>query len=76
MFFKNDMGIDLGTANTLIYMKEKGIVLNEPSVIAMDKIRNTVMATGEEAKKMIGRTPASIEVVRPLREGVDRKSVV
>ncbi|MGN0711724.1 MAG: rod shape-determining protein [Anaerovoracaceae bacterium] len=70
MFFKNDMGIDLGTANTLIYMKEKGIVLNEPSVIAMDKIRNTVMATGEEAKKMIGRTPASIEVVRPLREGV------
>lgn len=70
MFFRNDMGIDLGTANTLIYMKEKGIVLNEPSVIAMDKINNSVMATGIAAKKMIGKTPASIEVVRPLREGV------
>ncbi|MFV0516467.1 MAG: rod shape-determining protein [Aminipila sp.] len=70
MFFRNDMGIDLGTANTLIYMKEKGIVLNEPSVIAMDKINNSVLATGMAAKKMIGRTPASIEVVRPLREGV------
>jgi len=70
MFFRNDMGIDLGTANTLIYMKEKGIVLNEPSVIAMDKLINTVMATGTEAKRMIGKTPATIEVVRPLREGV------
>nr|WP_315022173.1 rod shape-determining protein [uncultured Aminipila sp.] len=70
MFFRNDMGIDLGTANTLIYMKEKGIVLNEPSVIAMDKLSNTVMATGTAAKRMIGKTPASIEVVRPLREGV------
>lgn len=70
MFFRNDMGIDLGTANTLIYMKEKGIVLNEPSVIAMDKLNNTVMATGTAAKRMIGKTPASIEVVRPLREGV------
>ncbi len=68
MFFRNDMGIDLGTANTLIYMKEKGIVLNEPSVIAMDKLSNTVMGTA--AKRMIGKTPASIEVVRPLREGV------
>ncbi|QHI73321.1 rod shape-determining protein [Aminipila terrae] len=70
MFFRNDMGIDLGTANTLIYMKEKGIVLNEPSVIAMDKLTNSVMATGTEAKRMIGKTPATIEVVRPLREGV------
>lgn len=70
MFFKNDMGIDLGTANTLIYMKEKGIVLNEPSVIAMDKLNNTVMATGLAAKRMIGKAPATIEVVRPLREGV------
>ncbi len=51
MFFRNDMGIDLGTANTLIYMKEKGIVLNEPSVIAMDKINNSVLATGMAAKK-------------------------
>ena len=71
MFFKNeDMGIDLGTANTLIYVKEKGIILNEPSVIAMDKINRSVMATGIDAKKMIGRAPASIEVVRPLSEGV------
>ncbi|QIB69873.1 rod shape-determining protein [Aminipila butyrica] len=70
MFFRNDMGIDLGTANTLIYMKEKGIVLNEPSVIAMDKLTNSVMATGTQAKRMIGKTPATIEVVRPLREGV------
>ena len=54
MFFKNDMGIDLGTANTLIYVKDKGIILNEPSVIAMDKINRSVMATGIEAQKMIG----------------------
>lgn len=70
MFFRNDMGIDLGTANTLIYIKEKGIVLNEPSVIAMDKLNNIVMATGTAAKRMIGKTPSTIEVVRPLREGV------
>ncbi len=70
MFFKNDMGIDLGTANTLIYTKEKGIIINEPSVIAIDKIRNSVMAVGSNAKKMIGKTPSSISVVRPLKEGV------
>ncbi len=70
MFFRNDMGIDLGTANTLIYIKEKGIIVNEPSVIAIDKINNRVMAVGSNAKKMIGKTPSSISVVRPLKEGV------
>ncbi len=70
MFFRTDMGIDLGTANTLIYTKDKGIILNEPSVIAIDKLNGSVMATGFEAKRMIGRTPGNIDVIRPLREGV------
>ena len=65
-----DMGIDLGTANTLIYVKGKGIVLNEPSVIAIDKRRDVVIAVGEEAKEMIGKAPDNILVVRPLRDGV------
>lgn len=65
-----DMGIDLGTANTLIYIKESGIVLNEPSVIAVEKRRGKTIAVGLEAKNMIGKAPANIEVVRPLREGV------
>ena len=65
-----DMGIDLGTANTLIYVKDKGIVLNEPSVIAIDKRRDVVIAVGEDAKEMIGKAPANILVVRPLRDGV------
>ncbi len=70
MFFRAEMGIDLGTANTLIYMRDKGIILNEPSVIAIDRLNHLVLATGAEAKRMIGRTPANIEVIRPLREGV------
>ena len=65
-----DMGIDLGTANTLIYMKDSGIVLNEPSVIAVEKRRGVTIAVGLEAKNMIGKAPSNIEVVRPLREGV------
>ena len=65
-----DMGIDLGTANTLIYVKGKGIVLNEPSVIAIDKRRDVVIAVGEPAKDMIGKAPDNILVVRPLRDGV------
>ena len=65
-----DMGIDLGTANTLIYVKGKGIVLNEPSVIAIDKRRDVVIAVGAEAKEMIGKAPDNILVVRPLRDGV------
>lgn len=68
--FVKDMGIDLGTANTLIYIKNKGIVLNEPSVIAVDTFTKRVLATGKEAKDMIGKTPESIRVVRPLQDGV------
>lgn len=65
-----DMGIDLGTANTLIYIKDNGIVLNEPSVIALDKRRNLTLAVGDDAKEMIGKAPANIMVVRPLQDGV------
>jgi len=67
--FSNDMGIDLGTATTLVYVNGK-IVLKEPSVVAFDRDTQKVKAIGEEAKKMIGRTPASIEAIRPLRHGV------
>ncbi|MBO4235227.1 MAG: rod shape-determining protein, partial [Firmicutes bacterium] len=65
-----DMGIDLGTANTLIYLKDAGIVLNEPSVIAIDKRRDAVVAVGRKAKAMIGKAPSNITVIRPLRDGV------
>ena len=65
-----DMGIDLGTANTLIYIKDNGIVLNEPSVIAKDNRRGITLAVGTEAKEMIGKAPGNINVVRPLQEGV------
>ncbi|MEL7657436.1 MAG: rod shape-determining protein, partial [Bacillota bacterium] len=68
--FVKDMGIDLGTANTLIYIKNKGIVLNEPSVIAVESFTKNVLATGREAKNMIGKTPDNIKVVRPLQDGV------
>lgn len=69
-FFLQDLGIDLGTANTLIYSKNKGIILNEPSVIAVDESTNQVLATGREAKEMLGRAPQHIKVVRPLQNGV------
>ena len=69
-FLSKDMGIDLGTANTLIYIKDSGIVLNEPSVIALDKRRNVTIAVGDQAKAMIGKAPANILVVRPLQDGV------
>lgn len=65
-----DIGIDLGTANVLVYVKGKGIVLREPSVVAVDKDTNQVLAIGEEARRMIGRTPGNIVAIRPLREGV------
>lgn len=65
-----DMGIDLGTANTLVYVAGKGIVLQEPSVIAIDQNNKTALAVGEEAKRMLGRTPRNVAVVRPLRDGV------
>ncbi|MDP2866387.1 MAG: rod shape-determining protein [Elusimicrobiota bacterium] len=68
--FSNDIGIDLGTANTLVYVKGKGIVLREPSVVAIDRNRRKVLAVGAEAKLMLGRTPSNIVAVRPLRNGV------
>ncbi|MFO1070215.1 MAG: rod shape-determining protein [Geminicoccaceae bacterium] len=70
--FSSDLAMDLGTANTLVYLKGKGIVLNEPSVVALStsRGRKQVLAVGEEAKQMVGRTPGNIEAVRPLRDGV------
>lgn len=65
-----DMGIDLGTANTLVYVKGKGIVLREPSVVAINTNTKTVLAVGNEAKQMIGRTPGNIVAIRPLKDGV------
>ncbi len=65
-----DIGIDLGTANVLVYVSGKGIVLEEPSVVAIDKRANSVLAVGQDARKMIGRTPGNIVAIRPLREGV------
>jgi rod shape-determining protein MreB len=70
MFSSTDIGIDLGTANILVYTKSKGIILNEPSVVALDTKTNKIIAFGKEAKAMIGKTPDSIRVVRPLKEGV------
>ena len=64
------VGIDLGTANVLVYVKGKGIVLREPSVVAVDKDNDTILAIGEEAREMIGRTPGNIVAIRPLRDGV------
>ena len=66
----NDIGIDLGTASILVYIKGKGVVLKEPSVVAIDRDTNKIMAIGEEARLMIGRTPGNIVAVRPLRQGV------
>lgn len=68
--FSNDMGIDLGTATTLVYVKGQGIVLCEPSVVAIQRGTNTVLAVGEEAKRMLGRTPGSIVAIRPMKDGV------
>lgn len=71
MFGMNmDIGIDLGTANVLVYVKNKGIVLREPSVVAVDKDSGKILAIGEDAKRMLGRTPGNIVAIRPLREGV------
>jgi rod shape-determining protein MreB len=69
-YFSSDIGIDLGTANTLVYVKDRGIVLREPSVVAVQAGTNRVLAVGEEAKRMLGRTPGSIVAIRPLRAGV------
>ncbi|MBC1545401.1 rod-share determining protein MreBH [Listeria cossartiae] len=70
MFGTTTLGIDLGTANILVYSKEKGIILNEPSVVALNTHDGTVLAIGQEAKEMIGKTPASISAVRPMKDGV------
>ncbi|MCR5150526.1 MAG: rod shape-determining protein [Clostridiales bacterium] len=70
MLFTQDIGIDLGTANTLVFAKGKGIVIREPSVVAVDRKNGKVVAVGSRAKEMIGRTPGSIEAVRPLKDGV------
>jgi rod shape-determining protein MreB len=68
--FSNDLAIDLGTANTLVYLKGKGIVIDEPSVVAVQKENNRVLAVGKEAKMMLGRTPGSIIAIRPMKDGV------
>ncbi|HCI05498.1 MAG: Cell shape determining protein, MreB/Mrl family [Parcubacteria group bacterium GW2011_GWC1_45_9] len=68
--FSKDIGIDLGTANTLVYIKGRGIVINEPSVVAINEKTNQILAVGKEAKKMVGRTPGHIVAIRPLRHGV------
>ncbi|MCF6459925.1 rod shape-determining protein [Clostridium sp. Cult3] len=69
-FFRTDLGIDLGTASILVYAKGKGIVLNEPSVVAIDQTNGKFLAVGEEARKMLGRTPGNIVALRPMRDGV------
>ena len=68
--FSKDLGIDLGTANTLVYIKDKGIVINEPSVVAINTRTEQVLAVGEEARKMLGKTPSHIIVIKPLEDGV------
>lgn len=65
-----EIGIDLGTANTLVYMKGKGIILREPSVVAVNKLTGQVLKVGNEAKEMIGRTPGNVVAIRPLKDGV------
>ena len=69
-FIGRDMAIDLGTANTLVYVRGRGIVLNEPSVVAINQTTGGILAVGIEAKKMIGRTPGNIVAIRPLKDGV------
>src|SRR5215208_2273272 len=72
-WFSNDLAIDLGTANTLVYAKDRGIIINEPSVVAVHKNargQTKVLAVGREAKEMLGRTPGSIVAIRPIKDGV------
>ena len=68
--FQSDLGIDLGTANTLVFSQNEGVIIQEPSVVALDSQKNLVLAVGDEAKRMIGRTPGNVVAVRPLRDGV------
>ena len=69
-FFSKKLGIDLGTANTLVFVPGKGVVLNEPSVVAISLEDNRILAVGNEAKEMIGRTPEAIMAYRPMKDGV------
>src|SRR5215813_1670737 len=69
-FLSNDIGIDLGTANTLVYVKDQGIVLREPPVVALESGTNKVLAVGDEAKRMLGRTHSNLVAVRPLKDAV------
>ena len=66
----SDLAIDLGTANTLVYAKGRGVVLSEPSIVAINKVTNNVEAVGKDAKEMLGRTPGNIVAIRPMRDGV------
>jgi len=68
--FSSDLAIDLGTANTLVYAKGRGIVVSEPSIVAINKITNAVEAVGRDAKEMLGRTPGNIVAIRPMKDGV------
>ena len=68
--FGRDIGIDLGTANVLIYVKGQGVVLNEPSVVAIDSESKKVLAVGEEARNMLGRTPGKVKAIKPMKDGV------
>jgi rod shape-determining protein MreB len=70
MWGSQDIGIDLGTATVLVYVRDKGIVLREPAVVAVDKTSRKILAVGEDARKMLGRTPGSIMAIRPLKDGV------
>ncbi|MDR2105296.1 MAG: rod shape-determining protein, partial [Deferribacteraceae bacterium] len=68
--FSTDLAIDLGTANTLVYVKGKGVVCSEPSVVAIDTETNEILAVGSEAKSMLGRTHSKINAIRPMKDGV------
>src|SRR4030065_2507933 len=69
-YFSHDIGVDLGTANTLVYVRGKGIVINEPSVVAINQKSKQILAIGNDARRMVGRTPAHIVAIRPLVDGV------
>ena len=68
--FSSDLAVDLGTANTLVFVRGKGIVVQEPSVVVVNKLTNRIEAVGAEAKEMLGRTPGNIESIRPMKDGV------
>ena len=68
--FAHDIGIDLGTANVLIYIKGQGIVLNEPSIVAIDSDTKRILAVGKQAREMLGRTPGKVQAIRPMKDGV------